>query len=162
LRRTRLAREFSGLEIDACEPRAPQATMFQTFDHTADIGLRIEAATLEELFIDAARGLTSLVVENCDDVQPRLSETIQIAGTETDYLLFDWLNELLFRFETRGMLFREFEVRLDPNGLEATVAGEPLDRSRHQLAHEVKAITYHGLSVEKTDGGWRTELVLDI
>ena len=136
--------------------------MFETFDHTADIGLRIVAATLEELFVDAARGLTSLLVENLDDVRPTVSETIQLAGTETDYLLFDWLNELLFRFETRGLLFREFDVRLDARGLEATIRGEPCDRSRHQLAHEVKAITYHGLFVEQTDSGWRVELVLDI
>ncbi|MFM9964363.1 MAG: archease [Planctomycetaceae bacterium] len=136
--------------------------MFETFDHTADIGLRISAATLEELFVDAARGLTSLVVENLDDVRPTLTETIQLTGTETDYLLFDWLNELLFRFETRGMLFREFNVRLEAQGLEATIHGEPLDRSRHQLAHEVKAITYHGLSVKQTDCGWQVELVLDI
>lgn len=136
--------------------------MFETFDHTADIGLRIEAATLEELFVDAARGLMSLLVENIDAVQPTLTETIQLTGTETDYLLFDWLNELLFRFETRGMLFCEFDVRLNEQVLEATIRGEPFDRSRHHMAHEVKAITYHGLSVERTDSGWRVELVLDI
>ena len=136
--------------------------MFETFDHTADIGLRVSTATLEELFVDAARGLTSLVIENLDDVQPLISETIQLTGTETDYLLFDWLNELLFRFETRGVLFREFDVRLDEHGLEATIRGEPLDRLRHHLAHEVKAITYHGLSVEQTESGWSVELVLDI
>ncbi len=136
--------------------------MFETFDHTADIGLRIEAATLEELFVDAARGLMSLLVENIDAVQPTLTETIQLTGTETDYLLFDWLNELLFRFETRGMLFCEFNVRLNEQVLEATIRGEPFERSRHRMAHEVKAITYHGLSVEQTDNGWSVELVLDI
>lgn len=136
--------------------------MFETFDHTADIGLRINAATLEELFVDAARGLTSLLVENIDAVQPTLTETIQLGSTEVDYLLFDWLNELLFRFETRGMLFREFDVRLEGRNLEATIRGESFDRSRHHMAHEVKAITYHGLSVEKTESGWRVELVLDI
>ncbi len=136
--------------------------MFETFDHTADIGLRIVAASLEELFSDAARGLTSLIVENIDAVQPTLTESIQLTGTEIDYVLFDWLNELLFRFETRGMLFREFDVRLDEHGLEATIRGEPLDRSRHHLAHEVKAITYHGLAVEQTESGWSVELVLDI
>lgn len=136
--------------------------MFETFDHTADIGLRVAAETLEELFVDAARGLTSLVVENLDDVQPLASETIQLAGTDTDYLLFDWLNELLFRFETRGMLYCEFDVKLDEHGLQATIRGETLDRSRHHLAHEVKAITYHGLSVEQTESGWSVELVLDI
>ena len=136
--------------------------MFETFDHTADIGLRISATTLEELFVDAARGLTSLLVENIDDVRPTLSETISLGGTEVDYLLFDWLNELLFRFETRKLLCHEFDVRLTRQGLEATVRGETCDESRHRLAHEVKAITYHGLNVQQTDGGWQVELILDI
>ncbi len=136
--------------------------MFETFDHTADIGLRVSAATLEELFVDAARGLTSLLVENVDDVQPTQTETIQLAGSKVDYLLFDWLNELLFRFETRQLLCAEFDVRFSDQVLEATVRGETWDRSRHRLAHEVKAITYHGLSVQQTASGWQTELILDI
>lgn len=136
--------------------------MFETFDHTADIGLRVSAATLEELFVDAARGLTSLLVENVADVQPIVSESVTLAGTQTDYLLFDWLNELLFRFETGQLLCCEFTVRLNDQGLEATIRGEPCDRSRHRLAHEVKAITYHGLSVEPTERGWQAELILDI
>lgn len=136
--------------------------MFETFDHTADIGLRVSAATLEELFVDAARGLTSLLVENVDDVRPAFTEMIRLVGTEVDYLLFDWLNELLFRFETNRLLCCEFQVQLDEQGLEATVRGEPSDPTRHRLAHEVKAITYHGLSVQQTESGWQTELILDI
>lgn len=136
--------------------------MFETFDHTADIGLRISAATREELFVEAARGLTSLLVENVGDVRPLITETIQLTGTEVDYLLFDWLNELLFRFETSKLLCCEFIVRLSDQGLEATIRGEPCDPARHQLAHEVKAITYHGLSVQHTESGWQTQLILDI
>jgi SHS2 domain-containing protein len=30
------------------------------------------------------------------------------------------------------------------------------------LSHEVKAITYHGLAVERTADGWRAEVVVDI
>lgn len=136
--------------------------MFETFDHTADIGLRVSAETIEELFIDAARGLTSLLVENVDDVRPTQTETIRLAGSEVDYLLFDWLNELLFRFETGKLLCCEFHVRLSDQGLQATVRGETSDPTRHRLAHEVKAITYHGLSVQQTASGWQTELILDI
>jgi SHS2 domain-containing protein len=136
--------------------------MFETFDHTADIGLRIHAATRDELFVDAAHGLMSLLVENIEDVQPIQSETIHIAGAQLDYLLFDWLNELLFRFESAGFLGHQCAVRIDAEGLNATIVGESCDRARHRLAHEVKAITYHGLFVKQTDTGWIAELVLDI
>jgi SHS2 domain-containing protein len=136
--------------------------MFETFDHTADIGLRVTAATREELFIEAARGLTSLLVDNTQEIHPTVGEVVQLSADSLDDLLFDWLNELLFRFETRAMLFCQFDVRIVAQRLTGMVQGEPCDRSRHQLAHEVKAITYHGLSVEQSDTGWRAELVLDI
>ena len=136
--------------------------MFETFDHTADIGLRVRASSLEELFADAARGLTSLLLENPEEVRPTIEDSIALPSSEIDYLLFDWLNELLFRFESLGLLFAEFTIRIDDQGLQATMCGEHCDRSRHRMAHEVKAITYHGLSVEQTESGWQTELILDI
>src|SRR5262245_58953864 len=70
--------------------------MYEIFEHTADLGLRIRAATREELFVDAARGLFSMIVENLDDVQPRENRRYNIVGQDHVYLLFDWLNELLY------------------------------------------------------------------
>lgn len=136
--------------------------MYETFDHTADVGLSIRAADLNTLFRDAARGLFSLLVENIDDVRPMRKETVRLDGTATDYLLFDWLSELLFRFETQHLLFAEFTVSLTAAGLSAVIRGEPVDHSRHRLLHEIKAVTYHRLGVRKTDDGWIAEVIVDI
>jgi len=84
--------------------------MFTFFDHTADLGIRIEAATLNELFADAGRALTATLLDESATVTPAISETVAIAGGEVDYLFFDWLRELLLRFETRKMLYCGFEV----------------------------------------------------
>jgi len=86
----------------------------------------------------------------------------KIAGREKDYLMLDWLSELLFTFETRHLLLSEFAVSVDDEGLAAQARGELFDASRHRLEHEVKAITYHGLKVEPTDGGWVAEVIVDI
>jgi len=136
--------------------------MYETFDHTADIGLRIRAADLDMLFSEAGRGLFSLLVENIDDVQPIRQETLRLEGTATDYLLFDWLSELLFRFETEHLLFAEFAVSVTGEGLSAVIRGEPVDPSRHRLLHEIKAITYHQFEVRQTDDGWIAEVIVDI
>ena len=74
----------------------------------------------------------------------------------------DWLCELLMTFELSGLLLSEFSVRVDGQGLTASVRGEPLDHARHRLEHEVKAITYHGLQVERTDDGWMAEVIVDV
>ena len=136
--------------------------MFEVFEHTADLGLRIRAATREELFVEAARALFSVIVANPGEVQTVDLQTIEIQGAELDYLLFDWLNELLYLFETQHLLLVKFTVEFNNEGLSATCSGEPVDSARHVLEHEVKAITYHGLKVETGSDGWLAEVIVDI
>jgi SHS2 domain-containing protein len=136
--------------------------MYETFEHTADLGLRIRAANLEQLFVEAAEALFSTIVEDLSAVAPKERLDMQLEGDDRALLLFDWLNELLFRFDTEHLLFGKFEVRLKDNTLNGAGWGEPLDLSRHSLSHEVKAITYHGLRVEQEENGWLAEVIVDI
>ncbi len=136
--------------------------MFTILPHTADAGLRVEAADLETLFAEAGRGLFSLIVSNLDDVEPRTAKEFVIAGGDVEYLLFDWLSELLYVFESERLLFKEFDVSIGPGGLEASAVGERVDAVRHQMEHEIKAITYHGLVVDRTKHGWAAEVIVDI
>ncbi len=136
--------------------------MYETFEHTADLGLRVRAPDLDTLFAEAARALFSVLVENPDAVADTLTVEFEIVGDDRELLLFDWLKELLYRFDAERLLFHRFEVHVRPDGLLATVRGELLDRSRHELGHEVKAITYHGLRVEQSAEGWLAEVIVDI
>ncbi len=129
--------------------------MFETFEHTADLGLRIRAADLDTLFAEAAQGLFSILVEDLATVRPTQAVAVRLQGEERDLLLFDWLKELLYHFDAEHLLFGKFEVKVRPDGLTATAWGEPLDRDRHALEHEVKAITYHGLRVDAVAGAGR-------
>ena len=133
--------------------------MHETFEHTADLGLRVRAASEEELFAEAARGLFSMIVPALETVQPTQTREFAVPGQDRDYLLFDWLNELLYVFDTERLLLSQFEVRLTDEGLTATARGEPYDPQRHRLDHEVKAITYHGLLVEQDADGWLAEVI---
>ena len=136
--------------------------MFETFDHTADLGLRARAENLDILFAEVARAMFSAIVEELDSIRPEQVFEVQIAGTDREYLLFDWLKELLIRFDRDHLLSSRFEVTVGDAGLIAKAWGEKLDRQRHELAHEVKAITYHGLKVEQTADGWLAEVIVDI
>src|SRR5258708_4589167 len=104
--------------------------MYETFEHTADLGLRVTAPDLPGLFCEAARGLFSIIVANLDDVACRQQQRFEISGQRHDELLFDWLNELLYTFETRRLLLAEFEVEIDAAGLRAVASGEPWDEKR--------------------------------
>jgi SHS2 domain-containing protein len=136
--------------------------MYEIFEHTADLGLRVRAPDLETLYVEAARALFSVTVANLDDVRPVQERSLTVAGTARDYLLFDWLTELLYIFETERLVLAQFSVHLTAEGLSAVVRGEPLDTSRQVFAHEVKAITYHELKVEQMASGWQAEVIIDI
>jgi SHS2 domain-containing protein len=136
--------------------------MFETFDHTADLGLRVRAADLETLLAEAAAALFSAIVTDLASVQPRECREIRLPVDDREYLLFDWLKQLLFLFDAEHLLFGRFEAHLGAESFVGRAWGEPLDRERHVLEHEVKAITYHGLRVEPADGGWLAEVIVDI
>lgn len=136
--------------------------MYEFFDHTADVGIRLAAPDLEALLADAGRALYALIVDNADDIRPDQRFEFRVAGSQPDYLLFDWLSELLRHFESTRVVLSRFDVRLDADGLTAQAWGEPLDEDRHRLGNEVKAVTYHQLEVKQADGEWRGEVILDI
>jgi SHS2 domain-containing protein len=136
--------------------------MYETFEHTADLGLRVRAADLNTLFAEAATALFSVIVEDLTSIESRRQVAIRLEGDDREYLLFDWLKALLYHFDTEHLLFNRFDVVVSADGLTGTAWGESLDRARHVLDHEVKAITYHGLSVAQTTDGWQAEVIVDI
>ena len=136
--------------------------MYEIFEHTADLGIRVSSVDIGSLFVEAGQAFFSVIVENLSDVRAKRERSIEITGSEMEYLFLDWLNELLYLFETEHFLCSEFHVELSESGLRATVRGEPIDLQRHQMSHEVKAITYHQLRVEQTPKGWQAEVILDI
>ena len=136
--------------------------MYEIFEHTADLGLRVRAPDLAMLFADAGRGLTSMIAANLEAIAPVREVRLEVSGTRRDDLLFDWLSEILYLFESEHLLLSQFNVEVNNDGAQAIARGEPLDESRHQLEHEVKAITYHGLKVEETPEGWLAEVIVDI
>jgi SHS2 domain-containing protein len=136
--------------------------VYRVFDHTADLGLHIEAATQEELFAEAGRALVSVIIGDINTVNAVEAVDIRLEGDDPIYLLFDWLNELLYLFESRRLVLSQFDVTLTPTGLAADARGEPFDPDRHGVGTEVKAITYHHLAVSETPQGWVAEVIVDI
>lgn len=137
---------------------------FELFDHTADVGLRVLAPTLDDLFRTAAAGLLSTIVSGLETVEPAEDEPVSVTADEPAALLVAWLNELIFRVETRHRLYARFDVRVSDDGrsLSGTISGQPIDRDRHVLDHEVKAATHHGLTLERRGPDWLAEVILDI
>jgi SHS2 domain-containing protein len=136
--------------------------MHEIFEHTADVGIRARADTVEELFAEAARGLFALMIENLEAVRTVEEVTFHVSADDVEELFHDWLAELLFAFNARRLALAEFHVQLSASELTATARGEPIDPTRHEIAVEVKAITWCGLKVQRQPDGWLAEVVVDI
>jgi SHS2 domain-containing protein len=136
---------------------------FEVVEHTADIGIRAYGVDLSRAFINAARGMFSLVTD-LDSVSEMLYRDVQVAAPDKEALLVEWLNELIFLFDTEMVLFSRFHVgTLSDTEIKSRCWGEKIDRSRHILKRAIKSATYHMLAVEqKTDYQWQVQVLFDI
>jgi SHS2 domain-containing protein len=134
---------------------------YEYFEHTADIGLRAYGTDLAEVFANAARGLSALMVQPAT-VRPRQERQVTLPGGDLTELLVEWLNEILFLVDSEGFLVADAVVQeASERGLRATLRGEPADPARHRLLMGVKAATYHQVQV-RCDQGCLAQVILDV
>lgn len=134
---------------------------YRRFEHTADIGLEAYGATRAELFENAAFGMFDQAVD-LESVREVQEETVEVAAESPDLLLKEWLGELLFRF-SKGRVFRRFKVHeITDTTLKASAFGETFDPERHGLKTDLKAVTYHQLSVHKEGKRWKARVIIDV
>jgi len=137
---------------------------FEVVEHTADVGILVYGKNLPELFENAPFGMFSILVEDLlEKVKPLEKIEIQIDGVDFESLLVNFLNELIFLFSARKMLFVDFKVlSLEKFFLKAEVFGEKIDVTRHKLNFEIKSATYHNLKIEKINEIWRCQIIFDV
>jgi len=135
------------------------------FDHTGDVGVTVRAPSLALLFTDAALALTDTITDR-RLIAPLRSAAVDLTSTAVDLLLVDWLNDLIYRFETDSLAVGRADVSVTARegawNLRGTVSGESLDPARHPVRTLVKAATYHALDVSRAADGWQATIVLDV
>ena len=134
---------------------------FEFIDHTADVGIRVEAPTLEDLFETAGLAFTE-VVTSAESLDCSVEQRFKLEEDNIETLLVSWLQELLYLLDTEELVFSRFQVRLHDCSLEATAWGEVFDPDRHMIKTEIKAVTYHQLEVAESDQGWQAQVIFDI
>ncbi len=135
--------------------------LFREFEHTGDIGIELDAPSRIELFARALVAIGRLMVEP-DGIRLLEERRIELAAASDADLMHDLLSAALNLFLADGFIWRDASVAEKDGGLAATLSGEPFDRRRHSLIQELKAVTYHRLSVEKSNNGWRARIVFDV
>lgn len=154
---------------------------YEQIDISGDVGLRIRGATIEELLTNAAEGMFDLVTD-LKTVQETDAREVTIESESYEHLLVQWLNELVFLYDTYGFIGMRFAIHLrkqypgpgseqmthEPEQnvcrlhLRANISGGIFDPSVHESRLLIKAATYHGLSLNKHDGEWEATVIFDI
>jgi SHS2 domain-containing protein len=135
---------------------------WETFEHEADIGLIVRGRDGPELFAEAGLAFFGLVSE-LGEVQERTRYSVTGEADSVEPLLVDWLNDLVYLFQARGVVCRRFEFSAwSETAYEAEAFGEPVDPARHSPRDLVKAATYHRLSVRSQEGGLEARVILDV
>ncbi len=123
---------------------------YEVLEHTADLMVKAYGRTLKECFENAAYAMMDQIV---DASSARLIEEVGIAveGADLEELLYNFLSEVLFIFDAKGLVLGRFDVALLENRLECKAWGEEYDPEKHSPKSEIKAVTYHELQVNEDE-----------
>jgi len=121
---------------------------------------------LESLFQAAADATVNVMVESLDSINNKTRREVRLTASDIEMLLFEFLQEFIFFKDSENLLLRVSSARILRNETDYTLTaqlfGETIDPARHELNADVKAVTMHRFRVEKSNGGWRATVVLDI
>ena len=134
----------------------------QEIDHTADLGFEVWAESPQSLFAEAVLALGDLCYDRAA-VCSREQRRLRIHGASPEERLVRWLHEVYMLLESELWLTAvASDVTIEGDTVQGTLHGEPVERPRHTLHTEIKAITYHGLEIARSRGAWRAVVVVDV
>ena len=144
---------------------------YEQVPHTADLAVKVYGDDMAGLFTNSAHAMFDLMAEHAgtraEMPYPRSEGQVEVKvnaeGGDTESLLINWLNELLYLSFEKKIIFNRFEVlSVDDKSVRSMAYGEAASPAKHRIKHEIKAATFHDLHIKKTDSGYEVVIVFDI
>lgn len=131
----------------------------RALEHTADVGLEVDAPDRASLFERAALGMVWLLDER-PPPEPTQRRSVALRAPDLPALLRAWLREILLWHEMEGFApaSASFAV-LEDGRLEAEVRGGPASPSP---VREIKGVTLHALAAEARNERWWARVIFDV
>jgi len=135
---------------------------YQIIDHTADLRIVVKAHSLENLFINSAKVMIDLIIQG--DVKGKTEvREIVIEGKDFPDLMVRWLGEILYLFYGENLIGSSIKIKsLSWSRIKACVEFVEFVPEYYEILREIKAVTYHRISVEKIGDIWETMIVFDV
>ncbi len=139
-----------------------QEEKIRYIEHPSDVGFEAYGDTLEELFANAAIAMYSFMTD-VDEIAEAEEREIEINSEDLYSLMFDWLDELIFLFDSESLVMRSFDIAIDESNfsIQGTCKGGKFDPSTHVSGIIIKAVTYNMMQIKSNDV-WKARVILDV
>jgi SHS2 domain-containing protein len=135
---------------------------FRILEHPSDLGIEATGSTVGEAFEQAALGLVAVIAEP-GTIEAFGERIVELDAQDAENLLVKWLSEILYLYDGEDYLVKEANIEsISPTNLRARLLGEKYQPKKHTLKLDVKAVTYHQLSIDTKDGRTTVRVFLDI
>jgi SHS2 domain-containing protein len=134
---------------------------FELRDHTADVAVEATGETLDDVFGAVADGMAAAMCDSIPESGGRFD--LAVTAESREALLFDYLDELIYERDVRGVLPVDNEVTVTRSGASWSVEGSARGVPFSEVtARDLKAVTYSEMALEETESGWRAYVVFDV
>lgn len=127
------------------------ALSYKLLDHATDALIEVTASDLPEAFLIAANSVIETTLDR-DTVQEKQEMNIKVKGKDLRYLLFNWIEAVIYQLITDGFAIKRIKLDLHKNDeyeISATSYGEPIDLKKHNFKVEIKAPTFHEMEISE-------------
>jgi len=135
---------------------------YTIIDHTADLGITVRGTDIRDLFEEAARSITHLMVK-ANPAKEIKTVKLSVTGCDSADLMVRWLGEILYLLEGENKVVIHMEIdSISPSSLHATLQTVPFDPNTDEILYEIKAVTYHQIEVAEKSDHWEARVIFDL
>ncbi len=133
---------------------------FKFLEHTADIKFQAEGKSLDMAFKNAGLALKEIISGDIK-IKPKIKKQMKITGKDKEELLYTFLEEFLFLFDTEDFILSKItKLKIVGKELVADVIGD--DAEDYKFTNNVKAITYNDMFIKKQKDKYVCQVVVDV
>lgn len=124
--------------------------------------MKVFGTDIKSLFTNAGLALFDLIAGMNYRHAP-MTYRVSAKGEDWPDLMVAWLRELLYLWTGKELLVQSIDIdAVLPYAVSADVCCTRFDPNRHDIKHEIKAVTYHQIRVDQTTGGWESTIIFDV
>jgi len=124
---------------------------YKLLEHATDAFIEVTGSNLVEAFTVAGNSVVETIIDR-SLVREVEQKTVQVTGKDLDYLLFNWLEEVIYQTITEGFAIHRFSIKISKNSefqISCIAYGENIDIKKHKFKVEIKAPTFHLMKIEE-------------